>query len=476
MITNLKLGNFRVFNEPVSVRFRPITVLIGRNNAGKSSIIKFLLMLQQSLGLDSPDFLNPEGEKVKLGNFDGLRNSLSKRNLLEFLLEVETSKMPHHLDEILYTLNQATAENFGADGGNAPASAPVVKTQTARDFKVQFAVGADVPYSRARAGQHTIEAKSESGLTLGWKRPIHRNSSSLMAFTHLAEQAKKTNGGAKKIMDRLFSSVATEFKGEDKFRPDAEQLRFVRDMYTEMYFEVFRSRIWEIRHIEAARQPFSRAIEAALPPEGNVGQSGKFAVPHLKQLKEAGDRQSRARIRLASDYLERTGDVKNIRFQKSKVLEAVVHATVKATNSKTGATTYLSDFGFGVSQVLPVIVQGAITPKGAQFMVEQPEAQLHPTAQLELGEFFADIWNKFGVGSIIETHSSNILLRLRRLVANGAIKKEDVSVAFFEIDKEGKATVRNLDIEPDGSMSPPDLPMEFFHADILEGLKFGAGK
>ena len=64
-------------------------------------------------------------------------------------------------------------------------------------------------------------------------------------------------------------------------------------------------------------------------------------------------------------------------------------------------------------------------------MVEQPEAQLHPTAQLEMGGFFADLWNKRKVGSIIETHSDNILLRLRRLIAKGDLSHKDVSIAYF---------------------------------------------
>ena len=50
MLKELRISNFRLFDDEVTLRFRPITVLIGRNNSGKSSIIKFLLMLQQSLG------------------------------------------------------------------------------------------------------------------------------------------------------------------------------------------------------------------------------------------------------------------------------------------------------------------------------------------------------------------------------------------------------------------------------------------
>ena len=114
-------------------------------------------------------------------------------------------------------------------------------------------------------------------------------------------------------------------------------------------------------------------------------------------------------------------------------------------------------------------------PPMTSLVVEQPEAQLHPTAQLEMGSFFADLWKERNVGSIIETHSDNILLRLRRLIANGTLPAKDVSVAYFTHDeeKENMPVIKNLDIEKDGSMEK-GLPMEFFGADLAEGLKLGA--
>ena len=60
MLKELKLSNFCLFSDEVTIRFRPITVLIGRNNYGKSSVVKFLLMLKQSLDKDSSMFLNPD--------------------------------------------------------------------------------------------------------------------------------------------------------------------------------------------------------------------------------------------------------------------------------------------------------------------------------------------------------------------------------------------------------------------------------
>ena len=107
-------------------------------------------------------------------------------------------------------------------------------------------------------------------------------------------------------------------------------------------------------------------------------------------------------------------------------------------------------------------------------MVEQPEAQLHPTAQLELGGYFADLWSKRKIGTIIETHSGNILLRLRRLIARGDLSHEDISVAYFTFDEtNGKPVVKNLNVNDDGSMQA-GLPMEFFGADVFEGLRLGA--
>ena len=68
MLKELKISNFRGFDEEVVVRFAPITVFIGKNNSGKSSIIKFLLMLQQSLSQDNTDFLAATATKWISGN------------------------------------------------------------------------------------------------------------------------------------------------------------------------------------------------------------------------------------------------------------------------------------------------------------------------------------------------------------------------------------------------------------------------
>ena len=94
MLKELKITNFRGFDEEVVVRFAPITVFIGKNNSGKSSIINFLLMLQQSLSQDSADFLVARGDRVDLGEFYDLKNVITKKGNLNFSLDIKENSSP----------------------------------------------------------------------------------------------------------------------------------------------------------------------------------------------------------------------------------------------------------------------------------------------------------------------------------------------------------------------------------------------
>ena len=223
-----------------------------------------------------------------------------------------------------------------------------------------------------------------------------------------------------------------------------------------------------IRHITPVRTEAQRVIVAS-PPIDNVGQRGENTLPHLQRMIT----EQPSRYDFLLPHLQRVAGISGVEFKTSIRPRYVSQAF--ARNYTTGAEVHIADYGFGVSQCLPIFVQGAIMPAYTTLMVEQPEAQLHPTAQLEMGSYFADLWRQRQVGSVIETHSDNILLRLRRLVALGELAPQDISVAYFTFDEDNRRMpiVKNLDINPDGSMAA-GLPMEFFGADIIEGMRLGA--
>lgn len=96
----------------------------------------------------------------------------------------------------------------------------------------------------------------------------------------------------------------------------------------------------------------------------------------------------------------------------------------------------ITDVGFGVSQVLPVLVQAFYCAPNSTVWMEQPEIHLHPQVQAELADVFISAIRSREDGSarnvqlIIESHSEHFLNRLQRRVAEGEITPDDVAIYF----------------------------------------------
>lgn len=433
MLKELNLSNFRIFNSPVTIRFRPITILIGRNSSGKSSIVKFLLMLQQSTEQGNSLYLTPEGRRVNLGAFEELRNVLTHENNLMFALKVEADFNP---DEIPLSSHLPFADKIGQG-------------------KLIYAVSTDISYDKPpQTGQATYIMMNNSfdEPYVEFPVPVLDGSTFLGDYMPPSHNPFAENGTA------------------DSKKQEFDDYREALALYG-MKFELqdsIRSQLNSIRHLPPVRAEAQRVIIASHPPSEHVGSKGEYALPHLQTMITQRD----DRYDFLLPYLQGIAGIADVTFKTTGNVSQAI-----ATNKTTGAEALIADYGFGVSQCVPILVQGAIMSPNSVLMVEQPEAQLHPTAQLELGSYFADLWTQRQVGSIIETHSDNILLRIRRLIARGDLNSRDVSVAFFTFDEQNgnMPIVKNLDIDENGSMEA-GLPMEFFGADILEGLQLGVGE
>ncbi len=126
-----------------------------------------------------------------------------------------------------------------------------------------------------------------------------------------------------------------------------------------------------------------------------------------------------------------------------------------------GPTFNLIDVGYGVSQSLPILVETVLQSEDITFLLQQPEVHLHPRAQAELGSFFASqIGRKHRF--VIETHSDHLIDRVRMEVRRGTLKPEQVSLLYFERQKQG-ATIHNLGLGVDGTiLDPPRGYRQFF--------------
>jgi predicted ATPase len=138
-----------------------------------------------------------------------------------------------------------------------------------------------------------------------------------------------------------------------------------------------------------------------------------------------------------------------------------------------GVARNITNVGYGVSQVLPIIIETIARQNETWFAMQQPEVHLHPRAQAALGDFLYKSNLKEGQKFIIETHSDYTIdryrLRLNRALREGQSKGEaNGQVVFFDKDEKGNH-LAVIQIQPDGSY-PDDQPKEFRDFFIKEQL------
>ena len=137
----------------------------------------------------------------------------------------------------------------------------------------------------------------------------------------------------------------------------------------------------------------------------------------------------------------------------------------------------LRDVGFGISQVLPIVVQSGLSEKKT-LLIEQPEIHLHPAHQAELGDLFIRSAKEQGNTLLLETHSEHLLLRIMRRMRETstgelpegalAVRPEDVMVLFVESDG-SQSIVREMPLNERGELVKA-WPGGFFEEGLREIL------
>ena len=130
---------------------------------------------------------------------------------------------------------------------------------------------------------------------------------------------------------------------------------------------------------------------------------------------------------------------------------------------RTGPHANLMDVGYGVSQILPILVDVMHPDTGSRtFLLQQPEVHLHPRGQAALASLFVHSAKKQRNQFLIETHSDYIVDRVRICVRKKRIAPDDVSILYFE-PRGNSVTIHNLSLDADGNLhDAPSAYREFF--------------
>jgi predicted ATPase len=208
----------------------------------------------------------------------------------------------------------------------------------------------------------------------------------------------------------------------------------------------------------------------------DVGPTGEHTASVLYQLR---DKPVNKMLLLGqADTVLRQVELRMQQFfpHSSIAIERVANRNYVTLGLRTSPDTNYhrpNNVGFGLTQVLPIIVATLTAEKDDILLIENPEVHLHPAGQALMGQYLAEVAAS-GVQIILETHSDHILNGMRRAVKNGIIPHSDVRLYFFNpryhaeqrqtaqiispaIDRHG-----NIDTWPDGFFDQFDKDANYF--------------
>ena len=202
----------------------------------------------------------------------------------------------------------------------------------------------------------------------------------------------------------------------------------------------------------------------------DVGLSGEEAIPALLAARAEGltsprlVKVKRSHKPIEHRILEWLQKMELIdSFSLEPIAENRRDYEFRVKKSRTSSEVLITEVGFGLSQLLPVLVLCYYVPENSTVILEQPEIHLHPKVQSDLADVLIDVVKNRNVQIVLESHSEHLLNRLQRRIAEEQITAEDTAFYFCQID-DGTSEIKRLKVDEYGNIS--NWPQDFFGDDI----------
>jgi energy-coupling factor transporter ATP-binding protein EcfA2 len=426
----LYLENVRSFEGWHEIPIAPATVLLGENSAGKSTLLGMLAVVHHEGFPVSGNFFNQF--PFEFGGYKTLVNS--KKGVTHFSVGFQTDGFSPFFERptkekkeesVSIGLIAAFRENDGL---------PVLCHVFAWMGDVGVAFYEQEYKHLDRSTQVNLpENMQVDSILLSEPSPqgLATNSLRQMAYANMEKDNNSTNS-KRPIRKETDFLVRILMSGG-----------FMRWVGSAMAFAPMRSR--PKRTYDQLSDEFS--------PEGDHVPLllARATDPNNKQAKTLHDA-----IRDFGTYSEMFSDigVKQLGRGSGDPFQVQVSMGSKKTN--------LMDVGYGVSQILPLIVDAQRATSKTMLLLQQPEVHLHPKAQAALGSMIKDWVSKSKKTVVVETHSDYLVDRLRLEVKQAHLKQSEVKIFFLE-KKSSQTKLHVLEIDAQGNvLNAPEGYRDFF--------------
>ena len=387
MIGSIDFEKYRIFSGKQHLRLAPLTVVFGRNNTGKSAVLRLPMLIRSAMECRKNDvFEKKESSGVVLCD--------------------------EYRDVVYCKGNHAVGLHIVDESGTAEVSVKFIAEN----------VGG-VSHSRieeitVRNGEDMMMASIDDNDLLV------KGNGETIAFNGLTPDSEPEKGMAKSAFRKI--GMAIDYIGPVRWQPN-------------------------------------RFLELNAHPDGSSGIDGQMAYTYL-----VNDSQNALHPLLdnVSEWYKTNFGGWRVEVDNSRM---PVYSIDLQNDTLPGNN--ILDTGFGIQQSLPIVVAACRRyDEPTLVIIEEPESHLNSSAHAEIGQLLAmsamaDSDKRF----LVETHSLNLMMRLRTLIAKGMLKKEDVALYYVEYDEQKSASnLYEVTVRENGEVE--NWPDHMFKETLTEAL------
>ena len=515
----IRVKNLRSLEDTRDVHIKPLTFLLGENSSGKSTFLRLLPLLKQSVEAKTKGPVLWYGRYVDFGSYDEAIGNYSKEGniSIEFIMPIwndfriffgsSKSEKPSRIDVGIELVLAESKDNLATytKGCNINVFNYEIKMTFDESQKVtSYSVnGSDYSKTASKlviANQSIGTGTNIIPVLFDLSRMANRritrnelyNNPFLFQLTNYLVPFAHHKASFETIL-RIINNVRVGFS--DDILKSLKESQLSQKIWTERVanwstdsatYKTFESLYlaWLAPQILYAADNylygFIRGIKYIAPLRASAERYYRFQDLDATEMDFQGRNLALVLQNMSISETEKftLWTIENFGFSV-EVKPSGGHSAVVVKQKGAEHPVSLADMGFGFSQVIPVIAQLWLTATKKlspqiisqrntpmTFAIEQPELHLHPRMQARLADvLFRTVklaaTNDINLNLIIETHSDTIINRIGLRIASGELDNNDVSIIIFDKPDSSEPTIiREVSYANDGLLY--DWPVGFF--------------
>ena len=501
------INNFRLFDNRFEFETPPVTILTGKNNSGKSTFIKALLLFDDYISSYNQLFIDFTGNKVskhKINCFDNAKNwdkgkSFSFTQVIEEKIECSYTFIRHEKKSArlkkfeLKILNSNLTIKFEYEKSSEGDYKITYHKDIIEYAKILNHINnliTSIDYYEKKLKKAIVDPhlNENDGISLATDKNqvrVNKNVKNLKLMKDELSQNKKLlsnllsknenikfnliinselnkrHDSRKTLIELIALNILDDFQKKEieKQNTNETYLRKNKNSYFEDYYFPFISLFYEINNIRIHHLSPNRTKQERMYIKNHENTEIELEIAKFVKNSYVAN--------FIQSWLEifKIGNDINIRD-----IEGIASMVLITEKNK---TVNLVDLGFGAGQILTILLKIANTINEIQserktpsnfkriknkssniIIIEEPESNLHPALQSYLAFLFIEVYKEFGIRFVIETHSEYFIRNMQLLVAENhySFQKED-SVIYYMSNSKNEKRINKISINQDGSLT-----------------------